>query len=37
MNLLQRRSTRAPDVEGDDQGVPPAPAVFVPQPIEKEA
>jgi sulfate transport system permease protein len=37
MNLLQRRSARAVDVEDDDQGTPTAPSVFVPQPIEKEA
>jgi sulfate/thiosulfate transport system permease protein len=36
MNLLQRRSARAVDVE-DDEGAPPTPSVFVPQPIEKEA
>ena len=35
MNLLQRRSSR--DEGEDDEGVPPAPSVFVPQPIEKEA
>jgi sulfate transport system permease protein len=37
MNLLQRRSARAVDVEDDEEGAPPAPSVFVPQPIEKEA
>jgi sulfate transport system permease protein len=37
MNLLQRRSARAVDVENDDEGAPTAPSVFVPQPIEKEA
>ncbi len=37
MNFLQRRSARAVDVDDDDQGTPAAPAVFVPQPIEKEA
>jgi sulfate/thiosulfate transport system permease protein len=37
MNFLQRRSARAVDVDDDDQGAPAAPAVFVPQPIEKEA
>jgi sulfate/thiosulfate transport system permease protein len=37
MNFLQRRSARAVDVDDDDQGAPTAPAVFVPQPIEKEA
>jgi hypothetical protein len=37
MNLLQRRSARAVDVEDDDEGAPTAPSVFVPQPIEKEA
>jgi len=37
MNLLQRRSSRAVDVEDDDQGAPPASSVFVPQPIQKEA
>jgi sulfate/thiosulfate transport system permease protein len=36
MNLLQRRSARAADIE-DEEGAPPAPSVFVPQPIEKEA
>jgi sulfate transport system permease protein len=36
MNLLQRRSSRAVDVD-DDEGAPTAPSVFVPQPIEKEA
>jgi sulfate transport system permease protein len=36
MNFLQRRSSRAVDVD-DDEGAPPAPAVFVPQPIQKEA
>jgi sulfate/thiosulfate transport system permease protein len=35
-NLLQRRSARAADIE-DEEGAPPAPSVFVPQPIEKEA
>jgi sulfate/thiosulfate transport system permease protein len=37
MNLLQRRSARAVDGEDDEEGAPPAPSVFVPQPIEKEA
>jgi sulfate transport system permease protein len=37
MNFLQRRSARAVDVDDDEQGAPAAPAVFVPQPIEKEA
>jgi sulfate/thiosulfate transport system permease protein len=37
MSFLQRRSTRAADVEDDEEGAPPAPSVFVPQPIEKEA
>jgi sulfate transport system permease protein len=37
MNFLQRRSARAVDVDDDDQGAPAAAAVFVPQPIEKEA
>jgi sulfate transport system permease protein len=37
MNLLQRRSARAIDVEDDEEGAPPAPSIFVPQPIEKEA
>jgi sulfate/thiosulfate transport system permease protein len=37
MNLLQRRSARAVDVADDEEGAPPAPSVFVPQPIEKEA
>ena len=37
MNFLQRRSARAVDVDDDDQGAPAAPAVFVPQPIQKEA
>ena len=37
MNFLQRLSARAVDVDDDDQGAPAAPAVFVPQPIEKEA
>ena len=37
MNFLQRRSARAVDVDDDDRGTPAAPAVFVPQPIEKEA
>jgi sulfate transport system permease protein len=37
MNLLQRRSARAVDVEDDEEGASPAPSVFVPQPIEKEA
>jgi sulfate/thiosulfate transport system permease protein len=38
LNFLQRRSSRAVDVDDDDnEGVPTAPAVFVPQPIEKEA
>jgi sulfate/thiosulfate transport system permease protein len=36
MNFLQRRSSRAVDVD-DDEGAPPTPAVFVPQPIQKEA
>jgi sulfate transport system permease protein len=36
MNFLQRRSSRAADVD-DDEGAPPTPAVFVPQPIQKEA
>jgi sulfate/thiosulfate transport system permease protein len=36
MNLLQRRSARAADIE-DEEGAPPAPSIFVPQPIEKEA
>jgi sulfate transport system permease protein len=37
MNFLQRRSSRAPDVEDDEGGTPPAASVFVPQPIQKEA
>jgi sulfate transport system permease protein len=37
MNLLQRRSARSADGEGDEDGAPPAPTVFIPQPIEKEA
>jgi sulfate transport system permease protein len=37
MNLLQRRSLRAVDVDDDDEGAPTASSVFVPQPIEKEA
>jgi sulfate/thiosulfate transport system permease protein len=37
MNLLQRRSSRAVDTGDDEEGAPPAPSVFVPQPIEKEA
>jgi sulfate transport system permease protein len=36
MNFLQRRSSRAVDVD-DDKEAPPGPSVFVPQPIEKEA
>jgi sulfate transport system permease protein len=36
MNLLQRRSAGATDAD-DDEAAPPAPTVFVPQPIEKEA
>jgi hypothetical protein len=35
--LLQRRSARAGDSEDEDGGAPPAPTVFIPQPIEKEA
>ena len=37
MNMLQRWSARAVDVEDDDEGAPPATTVFVPQPTEKEA
>jgi sulfate transport system permease protein len=37
MNLLQRRSSRAADVDDDDDVAPTTPSVFVPQPIEKEA
>jgi sulfate transport system permease protein len=37
MNFLQRRSSRAVDVDDDGEGTPTAPAVFVPQPIQKEA
>ena len=37
LNLLQRRSMRAVDTGDGEEGAPPAPTVFVPQPIEKEA
>jgi sulfate transport system permease protein len=36
MSYLQKRSERSVDAEEDD-GAPPGPGVFVPQPIEKEA